>query len=594
MKWRFSRRRPALASLLTVGLAVVMVSMAPSLLGWAQGQVPARTASPGVTVAINPADPNLASGDCVSFQCQKGTISVGGKQICSDGSATQIECVSGSCQASLAGQMNSGVTFGDWQASGDASIVCTSCLSTTLKTTGNGGVETGTVKECTGGPQISAGYAIQSGYRQVWVNWSDPEEYSTTFQWGTTTSYGLPVPSLSGRSVNLNALTAATTYYYKITDTTNCGAVASVAGTFVTSAAPANEFVGWVSTLVPNSLLLDQVGSPIAGATLGEIWANCVNPNDLAVRIAFPTGVSTDSNGHYTLSFPLKWTYAGYTYYDLWPNGWCKDNTWSGTNGNVSNSELTLNMSAQGHWNATESVSSTNSGANDYHQFGLPANEPGVAVPGIAFVHTPLVKCGVTIENGLTRTVDSYVAGDGFDDTKTYGEVLTGNPVSNGDSSVSFDYHTTGWVNETGKPTIADSYAVGDPYNPGTNAISPPDPDASPPTGSSVWSYGGTGGSIGWYNGGSYTSTAGLDMQLSVTGGWGGLSFGPSFDLVYTTTTGVSSLHEIVCSSVSDPPTGYDYQFYTYIDGTDSTSGQAINVHIWYDDECVQGSTGCP
>jgi hypothetical protein len=200
----------------------------------------------------------------------------------------------------------------------------------------------------------------------------------------------------------------------------------------------------------------------------------------------------------------------------------------------------------------------------------------------------------LTVENGFSQTINAYTGGNGFSDTQSSGQILIANPVSNGDATVTFDYRTTGLVNETGTPVIMNTYAVGAPTNPGTNAISYTDPYSSPPAGSQVWSYGGTGGSDGWYNGGSYTSSAGLDMSVSVSGGWGGISFGPAVDLVYTTTTGTSSLHEIVCSSIANPPTGYDYQFYTYIDGSGAGSNQAINVHVWYDDECVRGTSGCP
>ena len=120
-----------------------------------------------------------------------------------------------------------------------------------------------------------------------------------------------------------------------------------------------------------------------------------------------PAATTTSSAGYYALTFPLKDTELGYTYYDLWPNGWCKDNTWPGSAGNVSNSMLTLNVSAPGYWSATEFVSFVNSATNDYQQFGLPSNGVSVSPLSVAFVHTSLLSCGVNITNGVSQGVES-------------------------------------------------------------------------------------------------------------------------------------------------------------------------------------------
>ena len=477
---------------------------------------------------------------------------------------------------------------------------------------------------CGGGgctPPIVASYqaSVVNGYEEAWVYWNYSGSYSSwtpTFSWS-----GGAVPSIhkSGDMawVNLNDLTPGTAYSYVVEVIDACSS-AKASGSFSTSNAPTNEFVGWVSQLVSNPYELDQIGSALSGAS---VWPTAVCPvgyisgsgpyqgisfTDEAYNLP---STSTSSSGYYQLPIPDTYTTTlsywtggphGYEVTDtetitLSSGGSCAAALDGSTQATTSNSQVFLYADQNGYWNATRWVGSILlSSTNDYVQFGLPPNVQSPAAQGVAFVHTSDVQCGVTIENGFTQAVSAYLAGNGYTDTQSSGNVLVANPVSNGVSSVTFDYHITGIVNETGTPTVVNSYAVGAPFNPGTNAVPYVDPDSSPPSGAQVWTYGATGGSDGWYNGGSYTSTAGLDMSVSVSGGWSGLSFGPSIDLVYTTTTGTSSSHEIVCSSLVSPPSGYNYQFYVYLDGSGAGNGQAINVHVWYDDECVAGSTNCP
>lgn len=457
--------------------------------------------------------------------------------------------------------------------------------------------------------------------RQAWVNWSYAGNGNIAGNFHLSIgSTGAPTPGNFNQSggkadINLNALNSGTTYTYLIEEG-NAAGTTQYTGQFTTLNAPTNEFVGWVSTLVSKPYEADQIGRPIAGATIDSITANCVNPNGAPISVAFPGGgtatggiysnpaATTNGAGYYSFAFPLTWVSGGYTYYDLWPNGWCNDNTFGGIGGNVSNPHLALNASHTGYWNATEYLSSANTVVNDYHQFGLPANQQSYSIPGIAFVHTPYSTCGVTIATTITQSISSYNAGSGFTDDTLWTQGASANPASNGESEVDFHQYTTGAVNETTGAVYGEAYAYGPMFDPSQNAVSVTDPESSPPPGQTypipdypgyqVETVGGTGGELFWYNGGTYASTGGLDISVSLTGGWGGASFGPSVELSYTTTTSTSSQTEITCTFTdSGEPAGDYAQFYYNVDGSQAADQDAINVHVWFDDYCVPNQTTC-
>ncbi|MGP8159042.1 MAG: hypothetical protein ACLPWO_05495 [Thermoplasmata archaeon] len=444
-------------------------------------------------------------------------------------------------------------------------------------------------------------FQIQSGYRQAWVNWtytipSPGFGWTPGFSWSLG-SASLSIPSITASttlaSINLNDLTAGTTYSYTAA-ISSCGGSATKSGPFTTSNAPNSEFVGWVSQMVPNSSKLDQVGSPISGATFGPVWATCINPGSYMVRVPFPAATTTSSAGYYALTFPLKDTELGYTYYDLWPNGWCKDNTWPGSAGNVSNSMLTLNVSAPGYWSATEFVSFVNSATNDYQQFGLPSNGVSVSPLSVAFVHTSLLSCGVNITNGVSQGVESSLGGSGYTATYTNSTLWRAPPVSNGESTVTTHYDTTGIVNETTTPwKIVSSQAYGNAFDTGADAYeSFVDPNGSPPANAVLLTLGAAGAGPTFFTGGTYTSSAGLDLSVGLSLSWGGVGMDLSTRLVDVTTAGVSSQRQISCALLSNPPKGDDYQFDYLLDGSGAGSSQAVNVHLWYVGECVINPQG--
>lgn len=471
-------------------------------------------------------------------------------------------------------------------------------------------------------PTIHAGATVQQGYRQAWVNWSDTgyPVPTITFSWHAVGGNANPVPLFNNTyvagSVDLNALTAGTTYDYTITATNYVGH-ATYSGSFKTTNAPTNEFVGWVSQMISDPYELDQIGNAMPGAPLG-ITAICPVNNSASIFSPYwiytPTPVNfsattTNSAGQYTLSFPLSTLVSGplgtQEQVQLWSTGWCSYTYPLGVHtNNVSNSHYALNAMTLGYWNATDWISSVLSATNDYHQFGLPANEQTYSIPGIAFVHTPYATCGVTVVTSISESINSYDAGNGFTDQTSWGSGASAPPVSNGESEIDFHQYTSGIVNETSGANYSAAWAYGNMFDPSQNTLNVSDPLSPPPPGQTypilgypgyqVETIGTTGGGLFWYNGGSYTSTQGLDISVSLTGGWDGISFGPSLELIYTTTTGKSSQTEITCSfSWGAAPTGELTQFYFYVDGSQASNWEAVNVHVWFDDYCVPNGTTC-
>jgi hypothetical protein len=580
------------------------------------------------------AGPLLLPGTYVDIQCPDGWLNftAGASIHCHDTTLDNDLCDSSQCTFTIQGKMDKGYSFAGWGTSGQAAVSSATQNPTTfyVYTPNMGNHYTGGLTLCSwnqsncvnGGGGCTAASMSQptaqntSGYQQDWVNWSFVGTLPITpsFSWWVGNGPNLAIPLIgktgSSASINLNALKAGTMYNYEAGVSNGCGGE-SLDGYFTTPAAPLSELVGWISTLVQDPYQLDQIGAPVAGATIDSIVANCTNTGGSRVRVPFPTTVegvpqpaaTTNSVGHFTIQFPLDYWTAGYVYYRLWPGGGCENAMDPMLN--VSNPNLKINATgAAGSWNATIFHNMTFSGTNDYIQFGLPANQQTYTIPGIAFVHTADASCGVTIATTTNQSIVSYNGGNGFTDDTSWTSEVIANPVSNGESVVDFHEYTTGYVNETTSANYSVAYAYGNVFDPSENAVTVVDPNGSPPPGETwpipgypgyyVDTVGSGGAILNWYNGGSYTSTAGLDLSISLTGGWKGFSFGPSVRLVYTTTTGKSSSTEISCS-LSDigEPLGDNAQFYYYVDGTQSSNQEAINVHVWFDDYCVPNLSTC-
>lgn len=188
---------------------------------------PAKAAGTGV-------GPNLLSGDWVGFSCPKGYISVAGTQICANGFSDDDECGSPTCSASLVASMDSGSTFGSWETAGAASVVCSTCSSTTLKTSDpNGGRYSGSVSECVAGPvSFSTSVTVESTNVTVYFEPTLPagcsEPVYVTLTWGNTTAYQFTAIS-NGEytagvqySTLIDYLEPGFKYDYKLVGTSSC------------------------------------------------------------------------------------------------------------------------------------------------------------------------------------------------------------------------------------------------------------------------------------------------------------------------------------------------------------------------------------
>lgn len=361
------------------------------------------------------------------------------------------------------------------------------------------------------------------------------------------------------------------------------------------------DFIGWVSNMTSNALLLDQVGAvmPRSSVWLGAKCYYETAPGDvIGPYYRNFSAVVTDASGYFQLGVPpppYSWTQSGphYTAYTetqtLGVNGVCttSDNQGDGP-WTASNSKYLLGADYKGYWNATVYVSSTFSPANDYQQFGLEPNGVDVAATAVAFIHTQYAECLITTATGMSQTVSSYLAGSGFSYSSGNSTSQANEQPYGNDSSIAWHYTTSGVMNETSGAVVTNTYAVSGPY--GVILGEPfTDPDSAPPNTTTPYTLtvypGGLIDGYSWLNGGNYTSTSGLDISVGLSGGWGGESIGPGayVDLSYTTSETASSQKEIYCS-FEDPSTTEPVVFYLWADGSETSIGEAINVHIWLDE----------
>jgi hypothetical protein len=487
--------------------------------------------------------------------------------------------------------------------------------------------------------------------RQGWLNlsWSGGDTDTPYFSWWITSGNDLPIPAIKqssgSASINLNSLEAGTTYNYEMTvESTGSDCYASYAnheGSFSTLSAPGNEFVGWVSQLVSNSYEIDQIGQTMSGASIwptaecdvgyevGSGTSQAVDYKDEA--FALP-GTSTSSSGGYGLTLPDTYTTTLYYWFGgtkgyqvsetetitLSSGGNCVTAIDGSTLSTLSNPHVFLTADVSGYWNASLYVSSTLSASNDYQQFGLQQNGYGVFPDGVAYIHRSTfpanldVSCSITEYTGETQEVASsynlFGYSTGSEATGSVGDGVTASNSVLVNPNIAIDYHTSGTLNETpGTFTVEQVLPYGQGYDVSTDTASFADPDPSIPpivnnsTSSTVEHTVGPASSQ-WdnaSNGGYFASSSGFNLQfegeVSPTG-WDGLGFSASLaGLTSTTSAGSDTSHEISCEVTDSSPT-YAYQYVVTEDGSQATDNpnQIINIHLWYLDECLPGSEGCP
>ena len=480
---------------------------------------------------------------------------------------------------------------------------------------------------------------VVNGYEAAWVYWNYSGSYSSwtpAFSWS---GGAVPLIYKSGDTawVNLNDLTPGTTYSYVVEVIDACSS-AKASGSFSTSNAPTNEFVGWVFQLVSNSYELDPVGSAIPGT---PVWPVAVCPVgyisgsgdyqgiSFADRAFGLPAASTSSSGYYQLSLPDTYTTTlsfwtggphGYEVTDtetitLSSGGSCVAALDGSVMATTGNSEITLYASQPGYFNATLYVSSTLSSSNDYRQFGLLPNFGSMVPVGLALIHTTIsgvnydnAACDFTWTSSTTQATvqQDIVLGIESGQTET-STALAGWNVNGGvgvDDGLSLDYPISGVINETGpNPNFvpSDTWVVGGEFGdsglPYTTSDSMSDPHylpsaapgagwmlSEPPINGSTYPI--------LFDQGTYSSTTGFQSPtLSISGSWDGVSMGTTISVQSSVTVSTSISNTLQCplSWHKDPSgNGGNPYFWIYVGNPSSAV-----VHIWLEGWCG-GSGGEP
>lgn len=265
--------------------------------------------------------PDLPSGDWVGFTCPKGYVSLAGTQVCNNGFNTLDVCNSASCSAALVGTADSGYSFKSWETSGDASVVCSTCSSTTLKTTDPNGLHySGTVSECMAGSvSFTSSFVTQATNATIYFDPTLPPGCSTTvtvtLTWGNTTSYPFTAVSKgqyasgSQYSVFLDYLQPGKTYDYKLVGTSTGFSQGTLTGSNTTGSEQ-SYFNTWGTTI--RGLVHDVNNNPAPPGVYVEVtctagndffWGttNSVGAYDITVVDSAGKPACSDSNGYYVV-----------------------------------------------------------------------------------------------------------------------------------------------------------------------------------------------------------------------------------------------------------------------------------------------------
>lgn len=129
---RFVGARMIASRTVLIGIAALIAGLTISAPAWASPVQGLSNPVGGLSTAANSTNPLIVPGTYVLLSCLHGTISLNGGQYCDDGSWEGDLCDSSSCSFALKGTVDSGYTFYGWVVTGEASVACGSCLSTTL------------------------------------------------------------------------------------------------------------------------------------------------------------------------------------------------------------------------------------------------------------------------------------------------------------------------------------------------------------------------------------------------------------------------------------------------------------------------------
>jgi hypothetical protein len=577
--------------------------------------------------------PPVAPGTHATFTCLHGTIALSGTIECNDNSNTYDVCYPAiQCPYSLVGTFDVGHPFKEWLITGAVSLGSTTLISTTATFTGSTGADYAEIIECNSNvPAITVtGTPIQEGWRQAWVNWTDSNEYSTEFNWGTSASnLNLVVPELSGLSVNLNDINASTTYYYKIVDTNSCGQTTTATGDFTTGTPAAGKISGWVSSQSATSdpYQLTPIGSPLSGTAIslgawcphssgsGDFWLS-----GFAIENISPYNlIETNIHGYYTIQFPVFYSTAADSWY-LDAAGNC---IYTDPVTTVATPAYILDVGLNGYFQSQRVISSDlANGRNAYQPITEIENQAAAVPVGLAIIdNSPNVA---NAECGFTFWTSSY-GSLAYQDISLGTYAATNESASSGsswnspgswrnDTGLNLLYPSSGLINYTNGATFASTSAWVAASSDGSSAI--PITTTEWLTDINTETYFPTSVlPAGWqvaipgvhntelsplsqsvFAQGSYSSTAGTQLMFTVGVDFAGVSVGTSFSTSATTTVTTTLGSTASCSFayVTDPSGngGNPYYFYfngAYLDNAVPTP----DVHVWLAGWCG-GSGGEP
>jgi hypothetical protein len=453
---------------------------------------------------------------------------------------------------------------------------------------------------------VNWNYTIPSSSYGWWAGFS-------WYQGGTQLAIPLFNSSTSSAGINLNALTADTKYNYTVS-VSNCGGSATKSGTFTTLGAPTNEFVGWVFHQQPggNPYELNPVGGPVPSANVlvgAECWVSYPYAPDWASFVVNFSATAGSSGYYQTSVFPLSvnWTApeGQVTNLILSTSGLCTSTGPGGIKSYYHNS--VLNLTAASNHNTyiweTREVPASLSETRDYQQFILPFDTTTNMPVALALLHTSYAQCGFSYTTSFTYTINSYMAGSGYTDLNSTGQTYQSPNVTWGqDTGMELSFTTTGVVSDT-LENFAEAWALGVasgsnqyvyttsewlPNPPAWNGTYVPIPYqaivASPSQGKS------SPEPHGFFDGGSFSSTTGVEMDVEVGIDISLVSFGASAPLSWTISQGTTTYTESTCyfyNPGSDPAGGSGGQALFYYAFTGAPFGtQTQVIHVWFMGYC--------
>lgn len=456
----------------------------------------------------------------------------------------------------------------------------------------------------------SVSVTLKNGFQDAEVEWADRNVASSKFAWGTNRTYGLPAPEANGTSIELNALSAGTLYYFRISDTTASGEVYVTTGTFRTAGALPSSIVGWAyyARAATDHYLILQDGAVAATIPI-NLTARCgswTSSGHTTTKVRF-VGVRTNSTGFYNLTFPLRssafvndgseeyfYMYGGNgTCATYGPGGWL----------HATNSHYLVSAGGvAGVWTDDADLPATLNSSNYVRPFVLDPNPVGYTAAVLALVNTPYAQCGSALTVSSTQTVIELVGGNGHSNSTTVEQTFGGAfPGWGVDSGVSIGWQVGGILNVTAaqaanawatdhQPALSSApYTTTDwlsdtTFNLGSPAapyfpleVVPSYQQANP----EPYDVNQTT---------TFSSTSGTELSVDIGVNYELVSAGISVDLQYTTTVEHSVRGSLDCE-LYDPSTTRTAVFYATFNG--GSLSLAAVIHIWLAGFCPVGETEC-